>query len=102
MFIVVNVRNRQEKGEKRVYCGRPSPLGNPYAMRNEKQRNRVCNLYDKHFAKLLKNDDMVMGAEIERLLELHKEHGDVTLACYCAPKRCHVDTIAEHLNQMIE
>lgn len=81
-----------------VYVGRPSPLGNPFAMRSEAQRAEVCEKYATWFAhKVAINDPRVMN-ELRRLYRLAQQ-GDLTLGCYCAPKRCHAETIKNFLDQ---
>lgn len=81
-----------------VYVGRPSPLGNPFVMRNEQDRDRVCDIYKRWFDdKVARNDPHVMRA-LEYLQMLHAR-GDLVLGCYCAPKRCHADTIKAWLEK---
>ena len=36
-------------------------------------------------------------AELERLKKLHVEYGKLRLFCWCAPKRCHAETIKQFL-----
>lgn len=86
--------NKDDEGE---YMGRGSPLGNPFYMRNEKMRDEVCDKFYNYFV------DRVNGAyppfmnELERLIDLWLENGHVSLKCFCAPKRCHTETIKEYL-----
>lgn len=60
-----------------VYCGRGSPYGNPFRMKNESERDLVCDLFEE---KILPSLDVtaLRGKD---------------LVCYCAPKRCHCDSI---------
>lgn len=93
---MIRVGKKWDKGV--VYVGRPSPLGNPYPMRSERDRDRVCDLYKHWFNdKVARNDPGVMR-ELERLQMLHA-HGDLVLGCFCAPKRCHADTIKAWLEK---
>ncbi len=82
-----------------TYCGRGTVLGNPFVMRNktDAERNRVCDLYDAWFTKQVNDvqDPKVMHS-LEALLTQAK-HFDVNLGCFCAPKRCHCDTIKRYL-----
>lgn len=79
-------------GAIRHYCGRPSPLGNPFVMRSEKDRDIVCDKYEKWF--------LERHSELRPHLRaiLAKADGrDIELECFCAPRRCHCDTIKHAL-----
>ena len=82
------------------YVGRPSALGNPFAMRSdESKRDFVCNAYDMWFRERVKAKDPEIMAALNRLIEIGKRDGVLRLGCYCAPKRCHADTIAAWIEQ---
>jgi uncharacterized secreted protein with C-terminal beta-propeller domain len=68
-----------------VYVGRPSKWGNPFAMVSESCRDAVCDRYDRYLATRLIN-----GAITEQDF---REFDGKNLLCWCAPKRCHGDTI---------
>jgi uracil-DNA glycosylase len=65
-----------------VYCGRGSPWGNPFVMKNESERDYVCDRFEK---------------EILPTLDVLPLRGK-DLVCYCAPKRCHCDSILKRAN----
>lgn len=66
-----------------VYCGRPSPYGNPFTMHFEEMRDEVCDRFEK-----------------ERLPVLDVSHlRGKDLVCWCAPKRCHCDSILRKANE---
>jgi hypothetical protein len=78
------------------YIGRGSPLGNPFRMNDERDRDRVCDQYQVWFNdKVAANDPVVMN-ELRRLYRLAAK-GDLKLGCFCAPRRCHGDTIKRFL-----
>ena len=81
-----------------VYVGRPGPLGNPFAMATEADRDAVCDRYAAYFAAKVAAGDAAVMNELRRLYRLHREHGTLVLGCYCAPKRCHADTIKAFLD----
>lgn len=84
-------------GPEAQNVGRPTALGNPFFMRDESMRNEVCDEYEKWFKdKVEKEDPAVMG-QLKRLLSIGKKTGTINLGCYCAPRRCHADTIARFL-----
>ena len=85
-----------------VKVDRSSALGNPFNMRNEADRHKVCNEYTKLFAGIVNNEaDCIemtrFTDELERLKKLHVEYGKLRLFCWCAPKRCHAETIKQFL-----
>lgn len=70
-----------------VYIGRPSIWGNPYVLRHESERAEVIRRYREY---LLGRQDL-----LARLDELRGKR----LGCYCAPKPCHGDVLAELANK---
>jgi hypothetical protein len=66
-----------------VYVGRPSKWGNPIPLLREEDRETVLEKYKQY---LLNNDEL--------LLSLHELKGK-RLGCWCAPKKCHADVLAE-------
>ena len=79
---VVNVRN--EKPD--VYIGRPSKWGNPFVLGHDGDRERVIALYR----------NWLMNKK-ELLQDIHELRGK-TLGCFCKPKACHGDVLAELAN----
>jgi hypothetical protein len=86
---------RVGKGVENV--GRPTPLGNPYYMASESQRDKVCDQYQRWFDNKVEAKDPAVLGELRRLWRVGKEQGYLKLGCYCAPRRCHADTIASFL-----
>ncbi len=82
-----------------VRVDRKTVLGNPYPMRNESQRDRVCEQFATHFDAKVKQEG-AFREEVIRIYRLAKEQ-DVTLQCWCAPKRCHADHIAQFINSYL-
>ena len=87
-------RRRGDRGE---YVGRPSPLGNPFAMTSEGQRDAVVDAYARWLDKRMKEDGPER-AEVERLAASL----DGTLVCWCAPARCHASVIVEWIERIRE
>jgi hypothetical protein len=79
-----------------IYCGRGSRLGNPYVMRtkSDSERNRVCDLYERDFP------TPEQEAECQRIARLAKVM-PVFLECFCAPKRCHVETVKRRVEEIL-
>ena len=74
--------------EDAVYIGRPSIWGNPWFMLDESKRNTVCDRFERHVAE---------NAEFRRMIQIQLKGKD--LVCYCAPRRCHGDTILRIANE---
>jgi len=88
MFDVQIVRGR-EPGS--VYCGRPSPLGNPFRMEREEDRNAVCDAYADWFDQNLET----LKPDLRKLWQKGMSDGVLLLSCWCAPKRCHLETVKQ-------
>lgn len=88
-----------------IWCGRPSPVGNPWDMKNRSQeeRDRVCDLYIPWF-----NEQMEASTEaahfVLQLVNMAAE-GDIHLGCVCKQKnaevRCHCDTIKRFIDRQL-
>ena len=104
MIEICNLRNEKPSQPYDVVVDRTSVLGNPFYMKNENERDTVCESYDKRLKiivgswiedKELKN--RAMFTEIYRLVQIYKDHGKLRLFCWCAPKRCHVESIRDFI-----
>ena len=105
---IINLRTKQPYDFR---CDRQSPVGNPYFMHNESERDLVCEKYLKLFDQIMHNDSLADNAKsrgmtstvkefrdyIHRIEQHYATHGTVTLACWCSPKQCHCETIREWL-----
>ena len=88
--IVVNLNKR----EFDVYIGRPGKgqsgyFGNPY--RGDNRKKSIAQ-FKEYFHKRLKTDPEFRD-------KVHELHGKV-LGCFCKPKFCHGDIIADYLNSL--
>lgn len=83
------------------YIGRGSPLGNPFVMTSEADRNAVCDKYQVWFEDKHNQKDPAVLRELDVLL-LKALSGDLVLGCFCAPKRCHGDTIKRYLETVLK
>ena len=77
-----------------IYCGRGSALGNPHVMRNESDRDRVCDLYEAEFP------TPAQEAECQRIASLARRM-PVFLECFCVPKRCHCGTPKRRIEEIL-
>ena len=75
-------------GAQRVDRG--TDWGNPFVMCNEADRDRVCDLYEQYAIWRLTVDPHWL-----------KSLRGKNLACHCAPKRCHAETLLRLANQEV-
>lgn len=91
---MINVRNARNfmPGE---YIGRPSPLGNPFIIGRDGTRDEVIAKY-RSWLWYKTSIDCKARDELNRLTDLYEENGNkLDLVCWCAPKACHGDVIAQ-------
>lgn len=86
MTTVVHIKNRPI--ENFVMIGRPSKWGNPFVIGVDGNRDEVIRKYRRY---LMNN--------IELLKSISELKGKV-LVCYCKPKPCHGDILAELANAL--
>lgn len=79
---------------------RKTPLGNPFIMYSEDQRDKVCDEFREYFEKQLLNDNPVIIEQLRLIKQKALQHNQpyFKIGCHCYPKRCHVDTICYFLN----
>ena len=97
MIKVVN----KYKEPNHMYCGRGSALGNTFPMSSEADRDSVCNQYEVWFKE--RTMQGMENPQIDMLRKLYKaaKASDINLGCFCAPKRCHCDTIKEFIDSKL-
>lgn len=78
-----------------VRVDRASPLGNPFPMLSESDRDSVCDRYAVWFEQQLAAGNPSVTAAFKNLMALHRRGEPLALECWCAPKRCHADTLRE-------
>jgi hypothetical protein len=85
---------------------RRSPVGNPFKIGNGVNRDGSCIKYDRYFnfrvwrAKQYNaNDpeDLKFILYLNEIEEAYKKWGRLRLFCWCAPKRCHGETIKRYI-----
>ena len=93
---------RKGQGLGGVYVGRPTPLGNPFRLLREEDRDQVVARYAAWLEEELHRGNREVARALEELYQRLKRRGDITLLCFCAPRRCHGEVIAEHLKRRAE
>jgi len=79
-----------------VRVDRHTIWGNPFRMSGEAQRDEVCDRYERYFYDRLLHDTS-FKYYFSELQNLYLTHGKLNLFCWCAPKRCHAETIIDAL-----
>lgn len=97
IITIKNLRKEQPFYEFQVRVDRTSPLGNPFVMHEESERDQVCDQYEKYFNEQIKDKNSAFVQELRRLYKILKKHNKLQLYCWCAPKRCHAETIKKFL-----
>ena len=97
IITIKNLRKEQPFYEFQVRVDRTSPLGNPFVMNNESERDQVCDRYEEYFNEQIKDKNSAFVQELRRLYKILKKHNKLQLYCWCAPKRCHAETIKKFL-----
>lgn len=77
-----------------VYIGRPSKWGNPFSIPKDGDREEVINKYYYW----LHGQIYLPGKIPPTIKEIRKALKGKVLGCWCAPKACHGDILAEIAN----
>ncbi len=78
---------------------RESPVGNPFPMRLETERNAVCEKYEQFFYKQMLDETSELYKYVTLIEIAHKEGDNINLWCWCAPLRCHAETIKKYIER---
>lgn len=80
---------------------RGTPVGNPYPEGLAGGRDEVCDKYEAWFSMKVEQQDSTIMAYLSDMLGELERWGSVRLFCWCAPKRCHGETIRRFLLQQV-
>jgi hypothetical protein len=93
MITIKNLRKERPSKPWHIVVDRSSPLGNPFRMRSEAERDIVCDKYEKYFNEALLDNEPNICQSLANLRNILERYGKIELFCWCAPKRCHAETI---------
>jgi hypothetical protein len=111
MIYVYNSHNEDHtNGEGyNFYIGRPSILSNPFtyngcrtniAKLSLKTREDAIEAYKRYFDKMYGTNEEFTKA-FDEIYRHYKNGEDIYLQCFCKPKPCHGDYIAEQLQRKL-
>ena len=92
-MVEIRVLNKRLVADRGEYVGRPSPLGNPFKLERESDRESVIERYEVWLHEKIRTRNKVVCDELNRLYKIARDSGVLELLCWCAPKRCHADVI---------
>ena len=101
-MIAILILNKRRAGSRGEYVGRPSPLGNPFKLERESDRDEVIAQYENWLRQRITARDQRVCDELNRLYVIARDTGLLELVCWCAPKRCHADVIRKVLLEALE
>lgn len=98
---MIRIVNKKVSKEDGIYIGRPSPLGNPFshlpdtlgAFRVASREEAVERYRDWLLTQLKGNTEACKV--FWNLVQFYKDFGELTLVCWCVPKKCHGEIIKE-------
>lgn len=101
---IVNLRNYKfERDELLIKLDRSNKvLGNKFIMHNESERDKVCDQYELWFYEQIAKQNPDVRDELRRIYLIIKNNDKVALGCWCAPKRCHLETILNYLKPCLD
>jgi hypothetical protein len=100
MIEICNLRDMHVKEPWDFRVDRKTPLGNPFIMKNESMRDWSCDSYDNNFEDLIKQDSA--KAYLCKLVLAYQRYGRLRLFCWCAPKRCHGETVRRYILECVD
>lgn len=97
-FVTVGRVNKPVFGFINIRADRQSVFGNPFYMSNESMRDEVCDKYAEYFNEQMQNAESPIFKQFVEVLEMLEDGKNINLQCWCAPKRCHCNTIKRWLD----
>lgn len=89
MIRIVNCRTHHGA---HIYVGRPSPLGNPFAIGRDGDRDAVIAQYRHWLWQQVLCESGAVWDELQKLVAIAAAR-ELVLGCWCSPQPCHADVI---------
>ena len=100
--ITIGKVKKDKPNAENIYIGRGSPLGNPYPITANASRDEVCDRYDVYIRNVLQDTSSPQYKEMVRLLKMYQSGQSLHLQCFCAPLRCHGESIKSILETTLK
>jgi benzoyl-CoA reductase/2-hydroxyglutaryl-CoA dehydratase subunit BcrC/BadD/HgdB len=97
MIKIINKRTTNYKEMVGFDVDRNSPVGNPFYLTDESERDAVCDAYEQYFHIKIKDESSRFFTYMQQLIDYYNIHGHIVLRCWCYPKRCHAETIKNYI-----
>jgi hypothetical protein len=95
----ITIGNRRN-GDRGIYVGRPTALGNPYVVGTDGQPGTLVEPYRRWLRERIRLADAhVIDALTGIAVEIERS-GGAQLVCWCAPAPCHARAIRDVLAQL--
>jgi len=91
--MTITVVNKKAHRGVGIYIGRPSPLGNPFVIGRDGDREAVILKYESWLIGRMNLGDQRIWNALADIKEAHEHGHEVNLICWCAPQACHGDVI---------
>lgn len=76
---ICNIKTTRLEYPYDFYIDRRSPLGNPFHMQNESQRDFVCDRYEQYFNDMIKCKSHEFIGTIDLMIRQYKIHSELIL-----------------------
>jgi hypothetical protein len=100
MIEIMNLKSGRMTEKFDMKIDRSSPVGNPTEIDQLHDRNAVCEMFDMDFGRQMENP--YFEAYVQSLVRIYTRHGRLRLWCWCAPKRCHGETIKAFIERQVQ
>jgi hypothetical protein len=101
MITILNKHHGHQPGDRNIYIGRGSPLGNPFRISADSPRDSTIARYETYLKERIAADDPTIINALNNIAE-RAQNGDVGLICFCSPRPCHGDVIKRIVETAIE
>lgn len=98
---MITIRNKHSYHGDGFYVGRPTPLGNPFEIGKDGNREEVIQKYQEWLSEEMDKQGPAMNFFVNLFEELVKT-GELNLICWCDPKGCHAEIIRDFLVEAIK
>ncbi len=98
---IISFRKEDMKYHYDYRVDRHSPVGNPFVMHGESQRDLVCDDYENYFEEQMSVKYSPFTHYLNNLVVVYRVTGKLRLFCWCAPLRCHAETIRNYILERV-